>query len=160
LIYDYRTDNLSVDLVGSAAGDSAQVRASVTRTDTVRRRHGWPSRQVGVTFGGAAVIRGNLTPGCAAAVRAVAEALGKEASPENDRTETKRFHDALSARLPAAALCMPSPVDCFAAGRMSQVDVPKEPEAAAGALKDHDAKVELPLCRVRSVLTARRPGSA
>jgi hypothetical protein len=51
--------------------------------------------QVGVTFGGAAVIRGNLTPECAAAVRAVTEALGKKAGPEDDRTEGKRFHDAL-----------------------------------------------------------------
>jgi hypothetical protein len=36
-----------------------------------------------------------LTPGCAAAVRAVLEALGKKAGPEDDRTEGKRFHDAL-----------------------------------------------------------------
>jgi len=53
------------------------------------------SVQVGTTFGGAAVIRGNLTPECATAVRAVLEALGKKAGPEDDRTEEKRFHDAL-----------------------------------------------------------------
>src|ERR1700733_5453866 len=51
--------------------------------------------QAGTTFGGAGVIRGNLTPGCAAAVRAVLEALGKKTGPEDDRTEPKRFHDAL-----------------------------------------------------------------
>jgi hypothetical protein len=51
--------------------------------------------QVGTTFGGAGVIRGNLTPECSAAVRAVLEALGKKAGPEDDRTEGKRFHDAL-----------------------------------------------------------------
>ncbi|MDX6339863.1 MAG: hypothetical protein QOH87_1, partial [Trebonia sp.] len=51
--------------------------------------------QAGTTFGGAGVIRGNLTPECAAAVRAVLEALGKKAGPEDDRTEGKRFHDAL-----------------------------------------------------------------
>jgi Domain of unknown function (DUF222)/HNH endonuclease len=51
--------------------------------------------QVGTTFGGAGVIRGNLTPECASAVRAVVEALGKKAGPEDDRTEGKRFHDAL-----------------------------------------------------------------
>jgi len=50
---------------------------------------------VGTTFGGAGVIRGNLTPECAAAARAVLEALGKKAGPEDDRTEGKRFHDAL-----------------------------------------------------------------
>jgi hypothetical protein len=51
--------------------------------------------QVGTTFGGAGVIRGNPTPECAATVRAVVEALGKKAGPEDDRTEQKRFHDAL-----------------------------------------------------------------
>jgi hypothetical protein len=51
--------------------------------------------QVGTTFGGAGVIRGNLTPECAAAVQAVLEALGKKAGPEDVRTEGQRFHDAL-----------------------------------------------------------------
>jgi hypothetical protein len=51
--------------------------------------------QAGTTFGGAGVIRGSLTPECATAVRAVLEALGKKAGPEDDRTEGKRFHDAL-----------------------------------------------------------------
>lgn len=51
--------------------------------------------QLGVTFGGAAVLHGNLTPECATAVRAVLEALGKKTGPEDDRTEPKRFHDAL-----------------------------------------------------------------
>ena len=51
--------------------------------------------QVGTTFGGAACIRGNLTPECNAAVRAVLEALGKKAGPEDHRTEHQRFHDAL-----------------------------------------------------------------
>jgi hypothetical protein len=53
------------------------------------------SLQLGMTFGGAAVLRGNLTPECAAAVRAVLEALGKRQGPEDDRTEAQRFHDAL-----------------------------------------------------------------
>jgi hypothetical protein len=51
--------------------------------------------QAGTTFGGAGVIRGNLTPECATAVRAVLQALGKKAGQEDDRTEGKRFHDAL-----------------------------------------------------------------
>jgi hypothetical protein len=51
--------------------------------------------QLGVTFGGAAVLRGDLTPECATAVRAVLEALGKRQGPEDDRPEGKRFHDAL-----------------------------------------------------------------
>ena len=53
--------------------------------------------QVSTTFGGAGVIRGNLTPECAAAVQAVLEALGKKAGPEDTRTEGQRFHDALQA---------------------------------------------------------------
>jgi hypothetical protein len=53
--------------------------------------------QVGTTFGGAACIRGNLTPECNAAVRAVLEALGKKAGPEDARTGQQRFHDALQA---------------------------------------------------------------
>ena len=51
--------------------------------------------QVGVTLGGAAVIRGDLTPECAAAVRAVIESLGKKRGPEDERPEPQRFHDAL-----------------------------------------------------------------
>ncbi len=51
--------------------------------------------QAATTFGGAGVIRGNLTPECAAAVQAVLEALGKKAGPEDTRTEGQRFHDAL-----------------------------------------------------------------
>jgi hypothetical protein len=53
--------------------------------------------QVGTTFQGAGVIRGNLTPECAAAVQAVLEAFGKKAGPEDPRTEGQRFHDALQA---------------------------------------------------------------
>jgi hypothetical protein len=51
--------------------------------------------QVGTTLGGAGVIRGNLTPECAASVQAVLEALGKKADSEDTRTEGQRFHDAL-----------------------------------------------------------------
>ena len=51
--------------------------------------------QAATTFGGAGVIRGNLTPECAAAVQAVLEALGKKADSEDTRTEGQRFHDAL-----------------------------------------------------------------
>lgn len=58
---------------------------------------GFPDRyvKVGSTFGGAGVIRGDLTPECTAAVTAVLQALGKKAGPEDDRTEGQRFHDAL-----------------------------------------------------------------
>ena len=52
--------------------------------------------KLGLTFGGAGVIRGDLTPECAAAVNAVMEALGKRCGPEDDRNEGQRFHDALA----------------------------------------------------------------
>ena len=51
--------------------------------------------QVGTTFGGVGVIRGNLTGECAAAVQAVLDALGKRGGPEDTRSEGQRFHDAL-----------------------------------------------------------------
>src|ERR1700722_10466140 len=51
---------------------------------------------LGLTFGGAGVIRGDLTPECAAALTAVLEALGKRRGPEDDRSEAQRFHDALA----------------------------------------------------------------
>ena len=58
---------------------------------------GFPDRflQVETTFAGAGVIRGDLTPECAAAVTAVLEALGKRAGPEDLRSQPERFHDAL-----------------------------------------------------------------
>src|SRR3984957_15963480 len=52
--------------------------------------------RLGLTFGGAGVIRGDLTPECAAAVTAVLEALGKKQGREDDRTQGQRFHDALA----------------------------------------------------------------
>ena len=52
--------------------------------------------KLGLTFGGAGVIRGDLTPECAAAVTAVLEALGKRRGPEDDRNEGQRLHDALA----------------------------------------------------------------
>jgi Domain of unknown function (DUF222)/HNH endonuclease len=52
--------------------------------------------KLGLTFGGAGVIRGDLTPECAAAISAVLEALGKKRGPEDDRGEGQRFHDALA----------------------------------------------------------------
>jgi hypothetical protein len=48
-----------------------------------------------LTFGAAGRLTGDLTPGCAAAVSAVLEALGRPAGPEDLRTVTQRRHDAL-----------------------------------------------------------------
>src|SRR5262249_58757251 len=51
--------------------------------------------RLGITFRGAGRAEGDLTPGCAAALAAVLEALGKKAGPEDRRTGAQRQHDAL-----------------------------------------------------------------
>ena len=88
--------------------------------------------QVGTTFGGAAVIRGNLTPECATAVRAVLEALGKKHGPEDDRTEGKRFHDALQL---ACALLLRARLVPDRAGRRHPGDRAHPAVAAAPAAR-------------------------
>ena len=62
-----------------------------------------------MTFGGAGVLDGDLTPACAAAVQAVLEALGKKAGPEDVRTAPQRRHDALeeACRRLIGAGCLP-----------------------------------------------------
>jgi hypothetical protein len=47
------------------------------------------------TLGGAGRLTGDLTGGCAAALTAVLEALGKRAGPEDIRSAAQRRHDAL-----------------------------------------------------------------
>ncbi len=49
-----------------------------------------------LTFAGAGRLTGDLTPGCAEALAAVLEALGKPAGPEDLRTAYQRRHDALA----------------------------------------------------------------
>jgi hypothetical protein len=48
------------------------------------------------TFGGAGVIRGDLTPECAAMVQAVLDALAAPEGGEDIRTRPERYHDALA----------------------------------------------------------------
>jgi uncharacterized protein DUF222 len=50
---------------------------------------------LGLTFGGAGRLTGDLAPGCSAALSAVLEALGKRAGSEDLRTAVQRRHDAL-----------------------------------------------------------------
>ena len=50
---------------------------------------------LGITFSGAGRAQGDLSPGCAAALAAVLDALGKKAGPEDTRTAAQRRHDAL-----------------------------------------------------------------
>ena len=48
-----------------------------------------------LTFQGAGVLNGDLTPECAAVVGAVLDALGAPASAEDTRSHAQRYHDAL-----------------------------------------------------------------
>jgi hypothetical protein len=104
---DMRDETDQILLEAAAAGASLDDLATIAACAIERWRQQQPDPeqpddgfddryvQVGTTFGGAGVVRGNLTPECATAVRAVLEALGKRQGPEDDRTEGKRFHDAL-----------------------------------------------------------------
>ena len=51
--------------------------------------------RLATTIGGAGKLDGDLTPGCATALEAVLDALGKQAGPEDLRTLRQRRHDAL-----------------------------------------------------------------
>jgi hypothetical protein len=63
--------------------------------------------KLATTIGGAGVLHGDLTAGCAAAVAAVLDALAAPAGKDDDRTRGQRYHDALAEamrRLTAAGL--------------------------------------------------------
>ena len=83
---------------------------------------GFDERRVrlGLTFGGAGLLEGDLTPACAAALQAVLEALGKKAGPEDVRTAPQRRHDALeeACRRLIGAGCLPG-----RAGQPTQVQL-------------------------------------
>jgi hypothetical protein len=94
VLVDAAASGASLDDLGAIAAYALeQWRASHPDPD----EDGFDDRyvQVGTTFGGAGVIRGDLTPECAAAVQAVLDALGKRHGPEDMRSEGQRFHDAL-----------------------------------------------------------------
>ena len=63
--------------------------------------------RVETTFAGAGVLSGDLTPGCAAVVQAVLDALSAPRGAEDTRTREQRYHDGLEdamRRLVAAGL--------------------------------------------------------
>src|ERR1700761_2926477 len=104
---EMRAETDRILLEAAAAGASLDDLAMIAGAAIERWRQSQPdpdtpddgfedrSLKLGITFGGAAVLRGDLTPECATAVRAVLEALGKRTGPEDDRLEDRRFHDAL-----------------------------------------------------------------
>ena len=102
-----RDETDKILLEAAAAGASLQDLATIAAAAIERWRSTRPDPdddfdfrdrhvRLGQTFGGAGVIRGDLTPECAAAVTAVLEALGKKQGPEDDRSQGQRFHDALA----------------------------------------------------------------
>jgi hypothetical protein len=102
-----RDETDKIILGAAAAGASLDDRATIAGLAIEKWRSQRPDQdededrfkdrclRLGTTFGGAAVIRGDLTPECAADVTAVLEALGKKRGPEDNRTQEQRFHDSL-----------------------------------------------------------------
>src|SRR5215831_11192825 len=104
---DDKRDDADAILAGAAAGGAELADlAGLAEQMYQRSRAGEPDRDddgfddrrlwLDLTFAGAGRLTGDLTPGCAAAVSAVLEALGKPAGPEDQRTAAQRRHDALA----------------------------------------------------------------
>ncbi len=99
----YRRDADEILLAAAAGG--AELADLDGLAGELRRRLAPPDRdgdgfddrrlRLEATFGGAGRLEGDLTPGCAAALGAVLEALGRKAGPEDVRTKGQRAHDAL-----------------------------------------------------------------
>jgi hypothetical protein len=82
--------------------------------------------QVGTTFGGAAVLRGNLTPECATAVRAVQEAPGNKAAPRT--TAPRRSASTMRSSSPVPGSPAPAVRWMFSASkRVLELDCPPRP---------------------------------
>ena len=102
-----RRDDADAILAGAARGGAELADlAGLAEEMYQRSRRGCPDTDPGdgfgdrgvwldVTIGGAGRLGGDLTPGCAAALAAVLESLGKKAGPEDSRTAAQRRHDAL-----------------------------------------------------------------
>src|SRR6266566_4954896 len=62
--------------------------------------------KLAATIGGAGVVHGDLTAGCAAAVAAVLDALAAPAGKEDDRSKGQRYHDALAEAMTSVTDCV------------------------------------------------------
>ena len=83
------------DLAGLFAEMYVRARGDLPDQDPGRE---FADREVklATTIGGAGVVHGDLTAGCAAAVAAVLDALSAPAGKDDDRTKGQRYHDALA----------------------------------------------------------------
>jgi hypothetical protein len=106
LLPESARDDADTILLAAAAGGAEladlaslveQMRRKLARPDQDSGDDGFDERRLrlATTIGGAGKLDGDLTPGCATALRAVLDALGKKAGPEDLRTERQRQHDAL-----------------------------------------------------------------
>ncbi len=96
-----------VDLRGLAA-ICAEIRACTAQPDPDDDNDPRLDRGVSLetTFEGAGVIRGDLTPDCAALVRAVLDALSAPAGGGDLRTRPQRYHDALAEAMRRLGFCV------------------------------------------------------
>ena len=76
---------------GGSAADGAGGPAGEGRDEVFEDR----ALRLLVTFQGAGVLHGDLTPECAEIVNTVLDALAAPAGPEDDRDQRQRYHDAL-----------------------------------------------------------------
>jgi hypothetical protein len=103
----HRDESDEVLLAAAAAGLGLEELAALAAQMYERARSDLPDEDPGrdfadrglklaVTFGGAGVVHGDLTPECAELVGRVLDALGAKAGNDDDRTRDQRYHDALA----------------------------------------------------------------
>ena len=91
--------------------------------------------KLATTIGGAGVLHGDLTAGCAAAVAAVLDALGAPAGKEDDRTKGQRYHDALAEAMRRLTAAGPAARAGRAAGQGLGAHLPRRPAPARQRLR-------------------------
>ena len=84
--------------LGDLAGLAEQLHRATAAADTDPDSDGFNDRRVRLLthFRGAGTLDGELTPDCAAALRAVLDSLSAKKGPEDARTPSQRQHDALA----------------------------------------------------------------
>jgi hypothetical protein len=165
------------EILLAAAGEGAVLPDLAALAEEMRRRTaapdpdgdgGFDERRVrlGLTFGGAGVLQGDLTPACAAALQAVLAALGKKAGPEDVRTAPQRRHDALeeACRRLIGADCLPDragqPTHIQLHLTLDQLrDMPGAADAEAAWLAAQAGAPAQPTCAATQAPTTGEPTS-